>query len=404
MGFTIADMMIGAEEKFDMCMIAGNNGWANSISWLLMVEDTTITKSFKGKELAVTTGLGFETEEKLLELVKILDEHHASGLIVNIGYYINDIPKSVITYCNSCDLPLFTVPWDVEMSEMIKDLTVRIFLQTQTDEQISAAFIKAIEKPYLTAEYREALSQAFDVDGKFQVVVLTTSDLDSMDSMDRKRVGYRLQIYLENISHNAHFFYYDGDFVLILNAVEKEDKDDIINGFIARTKRRMPDREVFVGEGTQVMDASQISLSYHRAVCAAQYAMKTRQDIVRFDEMGMNRLLYSVADTTVLDEMGAQVLKPLLEYDRKHNSELFDTFAAYLKNNGSVRLVSEEMFIHKNTIVYRMNKIKELLECDIDNPEERLKYRIACMIVNYSETLKRPENLNFGAENHKGLF
>lgn len=387
MGFTIADMMIGAEEKFNLVMVGGNNGWANSISWLLMVEDTTITKSFKGKELAVTTGLGFETEEKLLELVKILDEHHASGLIVNVGYYINEIPESVIKYCNACDLPLFTVPWDVEMSEMIKDLTVRIFLQTQTDEQISAAFIKAIEKPYLTAEYKAALSAAFDVDGKFQVVVFTTDDLDSMDSMDRKRIGYRLQIYLENISHNAHFFYYDGDFVLVFNAVEKEDKDEIIQGFHARSKRRMPDREIFVGEGTQVLDASQISTSYKRAKCAAKFAKKSRTDIVRFDEMGMNRLLYSVSDPAILDEMGEQVLKPLLEYDAKHNSELVATFSNYLKNNGSVQLVSQELFIHKNTIVYRMNKIKELLGSDIDTPEERLKYFIACMIVEYNNTM-----------------
>ena len=42
MGFTVEDMLIIARDKYKMELVAGQNGWANSISWLLMVEDTTI--------------------------------------------------------------------------------------------------------------------------------------------------------------------------------------------------------------------------------------------------------------------------------------------------------------------------------------------------------------------------
>ena len=58
MGFTVEDMLIIARDKYKMELVAGRNGWANSISWLLMVEDTTIMENFKGKELAVTMGAG----------------------------------------------------------------------------------------------------------------------------------------------------------------------------------------------------------------------------------------------------------------------------------------------------------------------------------------------------------
>ena len=98
MGFTVEDMLIIARDKYDMELIAGKNGWANSISWLLMVEDTTITANFKGKELVVTQGVYFNTEERLLELVEILDKHHCAGLIVNSGYYIKEIPQKVKDY------------------------------------------------------------------------------------------------------------------------------------------------------------------------------------------------------------------------------------------------------------------------------------------------------------------
>lgn len=380
MGFTIADMMIITKDKYNMELIAGNNGWANSISWLLMIEDTTITKNFKGKELVVTTGFGFDTEDKLLELIHILDEHHCSGLIINTGFYIKDISKKAIELANELDLPLMEVPWDVEMSEMIKDLTVRIFLQTQTDEQISAAFIKAIEKPVLVDEYREELSANFDVDGKFQVFIFTTKELSAMDSMDRKRVGYRLQIYLENISHNAHFFYYDGCYMIILNAVDDLSRDEIIRGFLERVRMRMPDQKVFVGEGSAVNDVENVHISYERALYAANFAMSHELPHQRFDELGIRRFTYSISDKLIRNEVRNELLRPILEYDAKHDSDLEETLLLYLKFNGSVQQVASEMFIHKNTILYRMSKIKELLGCDLEDGEQRLYYFIALLL------------------------
>ena len=380
MGFTVEDMRIVAAEKYGMELVAGKNGWANSISWLLMVEDTTITDSFVGKELVVTTGLGFRTAEKLTKLVKILDEHHCAGLIINTGFYINEIPKEVLDYADEKDLPLLTVPWEISMAEMIKDLTVRIFIQSQTDEQLSSAFIRSIEHPDDVGSYRDELSASFDVDGRFQVVLFTTKTLDSMDSVDRKRIGYRLQIYLENISHNAHFFYYDGCFILIFNAVDDKPRDEIIEGFLVRVKNRMPDTDVYVGLGSAVTDVKNVGISYKRAIYSVRSAMKNNKPIVRFDDFGIERVLYSISDDLIIKELGEEILSPVREYDRKHDSDLVDTLSLYIKNNGSISKVSEEMFIHKNTILYRMGKIKELLGSDLEDGEERLMYYLASLI------------------------
>ena len=381
MGFTVEDMLIISSDKYDMELLAGRNGWANSISWLMMVEDKTIITNFKGKELAVTLGNGVHTENQLLELASLLDEHHAAGWIINSGYYIKEIPQKLLDFCNDHDLPLLEVPWDIEVSEMMKDLMVRIFLQTETDEQISAAFIKSIESPQLEDEYREKLSASFDVDGKFQVVLITTDDLDSMDSLDRKRIGYRLQIYMENISHNAHFFYYDGFFAVIMNEVSEEEKNEIVSGFLMRASRRMPDKAIYCGEGSVVWDISNVSTSYRRAAYATRVAIRQGKPFARFDDLGMERILYSVEDEALLLEMGKNKLEPLMEYDKKHNADFLQTLTCYLKNNGSVKAVADELFIHKNTIVYRMGKIKELLGCDLEDGQERMAYYLACLIV-----------------------
>lgn len=381
MGFTVEDMMILAGERYKMKMIAGEHGWANSISWLMMVEDTTITRNFKGKELAVTLGAGGGATEDLLKLAKSLDEHHAAGWIINSGFYIKEVPGEVISFCDEHDLPLVEIPWDIEVSEMMKDLMVRIFLQTETDEQISSAFIRAIESPQSEDTYRESISSAFDVDGRFQVVLITTDGLDSMDTIERKRIGYRLQIYLENISHNAHFFYYDGNFVMILNEITDEQRDEIIDGFLRRSRRRMPNRAIFCGLGSKVQDVRHVHRSYARAVYAVKAAKRKKTDYVNFDSLDIERILYSVCDKALFEEMGHHTLKPVLDYDAKHDADLFETLFSYLSHNGSVKSVAEELFIHKNTIVYRMGKIRELLGAELEEGNERMRLYLACLIV-----------------------
>lgn len=382
MGFTIEDMLILSKDRYEMELVAGHNGWANSISWVLMLEDLATINHFAGKELVVTTGLGFNTDEKWVELAKKLLDNHASGLIINTGGYLYEVPERLKYFCDENDLPLLTVPWEVVMVDMIKDLSIRLFLQGTADEQIIAAFIRAIEKPQNQERYRKDLLQHFDVDGTFRVVLITTDGLDEMDTVERKKLSYRLQIYLENITHNGSFFYYDGNFVLVMNDVSGKDFDEIVNGMVRRTKRRMPEVPIYVGSGSFVEDISRLHLSYRRAQAAVTMAKRKKKELLHFDEMGMFRLLYSVGDEKLLKQMSEEPLQPLIAYDKKHDSNYLETLELYLKYNGSIQAVAEAMYTHRNTVIYRITNIKKLLETELETTEERLVYQIAFYIRN----------------------
>ena len=107
MGFTIEDTLTVSQNIYSMKLLAGRQGWSNSIKWILLVEDFTILEHFSGKEMAVTTGLGFDTEERLLRLAETLSARNASALVINTGFYIRDIPPSLIERCDALSLPLF---------------------------------------------------------------------------------------------------------------------------------------------------------------------------------------------------------------------------------------------------------------------------------------------------------
>ena len=382
MGLTIQDMLITSENQYQMKMIAGAKGWSNSISWVLMVEDTVILNNFSGKELAVTTCLGFTSTEKLINLAKGLVEKHAAGMIINIGEYVLEIPKELISYCDENDFPLIEVPWEVYIGDMIKDISVRIFLEETADDQIANALIKAIETPDNQEDYRKELLPYYDVDGEFQVVLFTTEGLNAMDTVERRKLSYRLQIYVENLTHNGNFFYYDSNFVLMMNDVSQRDYDEIVGGILDRTHKRMPDIKLYCGAGSKVQDISQLYISYRRAKAAVKRAVCQKDMYVKFDDMGLYRLLYMVEDKKLLWEMSEELLKPLIEYDKKHKSSYVETLELYLRHNGSIQAVAEQTFTHRNTVIYRISNIKKLLNTEFDSAEEKMKYLTALYIRN----------------------
>ena len=391
MSFTIEDMMLTSEKRYEMKFLAGKNGWANSISWVHLLEDTTIIQNFWGKEVAVTTGLGFPEKEDWMRLARKLNRYHASGLIINVGQYIREIPEELMAYCDENDLPLLTVPWEVRLSDMIKDFSIRVFVQDNTDEQIATALIAAIETPDNQTAYRKELWQYFDVDGSFQVLLLTCEGLDAMDMVERRKLSYRIQVYLEDITHNASFFYYNSDFVLVANAVQEEALYQLIEGAIKRGEKRMPERKLRVGIGSKCMDISRLSVSYRRAKAAVQMAMTQKRQMVKFDDCGLYRLLYMVEDTGVLQEIETECLAALEEYDRKYNAGYVETLQSYLKHNGSIQAVAEELYTHRNTVLYRLGNIRKVLGNELKTPEERLPYQMAFYIRSMHGVQERSE-------------
>ena len=154
----------------------------------------------------------------------------------------------------------------------------------------------------------------------------------------------------------------------------------LAEGAVRRAEKRMPGLSLYVGIGSLRMDISQMSVSYYRARAAARIAMKEKCSVVQFDECGLNRLLYMTSDPDILREMEEETLAVLEAYDAKHHASYVETLECYLRHNGSIQAVAEEMYTHRNTVLYRIGNIKKLLNTSLETPEERLPYQIAFYI------------------------
>lgn len=388
MGFTLADALNQSQEQYHLKLLAGQEGCSNTISWVHMIEDTTIIQQLWGKELVVTTGHGFQSEEELFMLIKCLIKYNSVGLIINIGKYIFEIPLPIIDYCNEQEFPLLTIPWEVHLADLIKDFCMRCLYSEKEDRELSKLFQEILTNNQIIEEARYQLMSAFDVDGDFQVVLIKVEGSDNFNAIERRKIAFQIELCFEKIDSSYAFFWYDEYFVLIVNNLKEDELKVIINKMHKRSKKRIDDKRVYLGIGSQMKDLGQVYLSYKRAKAAVLMAMQFKLPIVFFEDMGVYQILFSIEDKQILIEMYHRLLQPLIDYDQKHHGELEKTLFYYLIYGESQLTMAKNLYMHRNTINYRMNKIKELLNCQLDTFEEKVPYILSYYIKKVLEEKK----------------
>ena len=63
----------------------------------------------------------------------------------------------------------------------------------------------------------------------------------------------------------------------------------------------------------------------------------------------------------------ASTVGPLVEYDRARSGDHIETLRTYLACSGSVRETARRMFVHRNTVTYKLNRIAEILGVDLSD-------------------------------------
>ena len=111
------------------------------------------------------------------------------------------------------------------------------------------------------------------------------------------------------------------------------------------------------------------------AVLAANVAEAEGKATLAFEDTGSYRLLLPAMseDPGELERFYEETVAPLAAYDDQYETELVNTIEAYLDNDGNVTPTAEQLFTHRHTIRYRMERVKELCGHDITSTEGREK-------------------------------
>ena len=366
----------------DVTLVAGERGMGNVVRWLHMVESNAISSFLDGQEIAFTTGVGLNRDETLLDLVKANNEHKASGMVINIGPFIKEVPKDVIDYCNKEGFPLFTVPWRVHMAEIMRSICYIITESDKYNLELSSAVKNAI----FFSNQEELYVPQLERNNFLPTWTYCITVVEIMENGE-KVSEEKLQRYLKNMENYMIFsrkktfvFEVGGNIVLLFAGYAETMVKKTVTDMLKRCNFQK--EQCYIGIGRATPNAQNIGKSYRQACQVLKLQKNTQNDkgVVAYQDLGIYTLLMDIENEDVINEYYAETIQKLVEYDKLNQTNYCEVLQCYLEHSGSVKETAEAMFVHRNTINYKINKIEEMLNCDLSELDTRLLYSIAFML------------------------
>jgi len=142
--------------------------------------------------------------------------------------------------------------------------------------------------------------------------------------------------------------------------------------------------------GTKVTDLKNVSLSYKEACMALEIGkiFKPLQRVMNYEELGLGRLIYQLPST--LCNMFTDEVLDGVTMDQ-FDEETLSTVSKFFENNLNVSETSRQLYIHRNTLVYRLDKLQKMTSLDLRNFDDAIIFKITLMVSKYMTYKKEKE-------------
>ena len=158
--------------------------------------------------------------------------------------------------------------------------------------------------------------------------------------------------------------------------------NNIVKRVFLEMTARYPCLLLHTGIGTGYGNPIDYRKSYKQARQVLKIIQSEHVDqlLAFFDDVGIFSLLLNINDKELMQNFYLSTLQAIIEYDKSNNMKLLVTLEAYLDHDMNIQSTADAIFIHKNTLKYRLNKIQELLCCNIRSSQQVIRLGIALKI------------------------
>ncbi|MFN8521975.1 MAG: helix-turn-helix domain-containing protein [Chloroflexota bacterium] len=146
--------------------------------------------------------------------------------------------------------------------------------------------------------------------------------------------------------------------------------------------RAFPRMLITVGAGRAQAGVPGLASSYREADQALSIGrlLLGGGRIVHFEELGVQRLLFQLRENPELAAFYDDLLGRLQAHDERQGAELVNTIEAFFENHGNHVRTAQRLHLHRNTLLYRLERARQVLGVDLDDPETRLALQVALKI------------------------
>ena len=394
------DMMQIPELTEVLKLKAGKNGLQKSVRWIYFADCLQCVKSeykienyIHGDEFVVLTNPSVtDDSQKLMALIHQMYEYRITALGINEG----QISEELINYCEEKNLPLFELPEKYPLIDLSQIICRKLVLEENDRNAAEQLFSSILDAEHLSRERVMAQVRYLNIDleGSFFVAEFafasenTESGWENEDSLTAGRN-------VKPMIHSELSGYIKQDILILPQAgsilaliPDREETESCIKEIFSRLADRAQreygmDLRIGVGNSKAYLDEVKKSRNEASAALRAAEVSGLKGKIFFYRDQGIYTLLSHVDDTRILDTYVEEKLGKLLQADELNDGNLSETLENYLNCSCNAKKTAEEIFLHRNTLNYRLKKIREILGCDLENLDTCLELKLAFLIRRY---------------------
>lgn len=376
-------------------LLTGEAGLERMVSWTYMVQ----TRPYKDHmnpgnfALLVVDYLRYTMDDVFDTMIE-LNALGISGLALSVVDDKEAIPERLIVKAKELKLPLFYIRWEgatfVDIAQSIGEL----ILETEVDNKRTGDYLYNLLFGYeVNDKYIEKISAQFGLtfDRPYRVGIIVVDRKYGVNlEQDEHTYAYYTDCLNREVIHmkkRPMYMRFLNKFVLLFEATEGKETENQIEIILNKLDSRTP----FAGliHSTCILGAAytrpaDFGKSYQEAKNLIpkkdMLPNPSNKKVLSASSMGIYQYMFNSGNQQEILNYCNDKLKQLEMYDNANGSFLIDTLLNYYMCGFNVGKTADMMYVHRNSLQYRLKKIEEILEISLDDSMEYLNL-VNCILV-----------------------
>jgi hypothetical protein len=347
--------LLSLEILNEFSIVAGLGGLTRRINKVGILDyefGDVINSNFKEGELVLTNLMLIKEDISQLEdIIRRLIDSGTGGLAIK-KLYFDTLPEAVIDLANAYDFPIFFYQ-SVYYEDIITELVTYINNADRLSDQV--VYIKKLKSEAL--ETRDVQQMAYKLNPEFKPYVCAVmvrwknvSDAEGYSAYHASQILGRHHVCLkENTCMYILMSFDDTDVkhATVESAISSLGVDGM-KAYVGYSSVRPIEFA-----NTALIEADHANL-YHQ--------MMGGDSLQSFETLGLYQILMPLYKEPYMELHYMKIAGPILDYDARHGSDLMKTATAYIESGCDIKQTAKELFQHGNTIRYRLERIRSILE------------------------------------------
>jgi purine catabolism regulator len=245
-------------------------------------------------------------------------------------------------------------------------------------------FLEGLLAGNLPEEEISRLTSRLDHDTTRPHAILTLAWAGDDTAPSLRRLETSLNWVLTSHNRPVLVHLYGGNHICVFQGLADNDSEDmgsaleLLRRLREQIEAEFPNARLITGMSGPAATIEEWPTVYRQAAQAMRLAARLNLDhVVDYNSLGIYQLLTKLENIPAVQAFCDEVIGPLADYDQKHRSSLVQTLEAYFDHHANISQTAESLFIHRNTLLYRLERIQELTGQNLNKADMRLAMHLS---------------------------